>query len=85
MLHRTTKRWLALDNETLKELATKRPAAEIAKLLGRTREATVVQASKLGISLRVRMNAAMPARSSGVAATRELESVRQEAGRSHND
>jgi hypothetical protein len=85
MVYRTTKRWLASDNETLKELATKRPAAEIAKLLGRTKGATVVQASKLGISLRVPMNAAMPARSSDVSATRELASVQHEAGRSHND
>ena len=64
MAYRTSKRWSASDNETLKEFATKRPVAQIAKFLGRTKDATVAQASKLGISLRVPMNAASPARSS---------------------
>jgi hypothetical protein len=75
MAYRTSMRWSASDNETLKEFATKRPVAQIAKFLRRTRGATVAQASKLGISLRVPMNAASPAPSSDhpsdVAATRE--------------
>jgi hypothetical protein len=47
------RRWTTADNEVLKSLAARRPAAEIADRLGRSLGATFVQASKLGISLRV--------------------------------
>jgi hypothetical protein len=47
------RRWTTSDNKLLKSLAARRPAAEIAKRLGRSLGATFVQASKLNISLRV--------------------------------
>jgi hypothetical protein len=47
------RRWTISDNELLKSLAARRPAAEIATRLGRSLGATFVQASKLNISLRV--------------------------------
>jgi hypothetical protein len=52
MAYRTSKRWSASDNETLKEFATKRPVAQIAKFLGRTRDATVAPASIWHLSSR---------------------------------
>ena len=48
------KAWTDADKETLRRLARRRTAADIAAELGRSRGATQVQAHKLGISLRVR-------------------------------
>ena len=58
------RRWTAEDNEMLKGLASRRPADEIAKRLGRSVGATFVQASKLGISLRVPIRGSEHARAS---------------------
>lgn len=46
--------WTDADNSLLKSLAGKLQVIDIAALLGRSVGATVVQASKLKISLRVR-------------------------------
>ena len=46
--------WTEEDNTTLKSLAGKMPTARIAAELGRSPGATVVQASKLKVSLRTR-------------------------------
>jgi hypothetical protein len=47
------RRWTTSENDLIKTLAARRPAAEIAKRLGRSLGATFVQASKLNVSLRV--------------------------------
>lgn len=47
--------WSEDDNATLKRLAGQTKAVQIADQLGRSLGATLMQASKLGISLRLRM------------------------------
>jgi hypothetical protein len=49
----TIRRWTNDDIATLKSLAQKQPAADIAAGLGRSYSATVVKAHQLGLSLRV--------------------------------
>ena len=53
MPRRRARRWTTLENDLIKSLAARRPAAEIAKRLDRSLGATFVQASKLNVSLRV--------------------------------
>jgi hypothetical protein len=54
------KSWTEADNAKLKNLAGKHPPAKIAAELGRTVGATVVQASKLKISLSTRGQTGRP-------------------------
>lgn len=56
------KAWTDADNETLRRLARRRTAADIAAALGRSYGATMVQAHKLGVSLRIPRNGAAPDR-----------------------
>ena len=49
---KTLKRWTEGEIDQLKSMAGKVGASQIAAELGRSRGATIVQASKLGISLR---------------------------------
>jgi hypothetical protein len=53
MPRRRARRWTTSENDLIKSLAARRPAAEIAKRLDRSLGATFVQASKLNVSLRV--------------------------------
>ena len=53
MPRRRARRWTTMENDLIKSLAARRPAAEIAKRLDRSLGATFVQASKLNVSLRV--------------------------------
>jgi len=48
------RRWTAAEISSLKELARKHPAAQIAAQLGRSRSATAVKAHELQLSLKVR-------------------------------
>jgi hypothetical protein len=54
--------WTQADNDTLKSLAGKVDSSKIAEQLGRSLAATVVQASKLRISLRTRTSTRFPER-----------------------
>jgi hypothetical protein len=54
MPHATFKRWTADDIAKLKSMAQKHPSAEIASQLGRSTGATIVQAHKMKLSLRLR-------------------------------
>ena len=49
----TRRRWTADEISSLKKLARKHPAAQIAAQLGRSRSATAVKAHELKLSLKV--------------------------------
>jgi hypothetical protein len=53
--------WTEADNAKLESLAGKLPTAEIAAELGRSESATVTQASKLKVSLKIKGFAEYPA------------------------
>ena len=57
--------WTEEDNATLKSLAGKMRASKIAGQLGRTKDAVVLQASKLKISLRTEHHITRPSKKAG--------------------